>query len=446
MKDEDIQNLLGGFATGTLTESERELLFGAALHNQELFNALADEEALREFIADPASRRRLLQALQQPPEPGFAQHLTGWMRRPAIWAVAGSVMAALMVTVAIRQSRPPAMEMARSTAPAATPSSAEKTAELPAPSTSLQDAVRPQLAETRRPRRDAPRSERETTKPYVSTYTAPLVAQPISAPPSVSAPSTRNETVAAIGGAALTETKLKLAVLDFDSSPVAKEADAKSADVGKAASGLLKSKLDSSGYTIIDGKLVDKALQAQNLNGRRLDAPTAARFGRSLGADAVILGTVAPVQQSALNVKKAVGVLRPESMRSKVVAGQEEVQVTAQAINTQAASNLVMAFAQGEQIPGGGLAATVDQVASSLGRQIQQNARKIDGLVTDVNAAILTLNVGAKAGVKVGDRLEVRRDGKAIGRVVVSTVKDSFSVGAFEGSGPARIGDAVGAP
>ena len=40
MKDEDIQNLLGGFATSTLTESERELLFGAALHNQELFNAL----------------------------------------------------------------------------------------------------------------------------------------------------------------------------------------------------------------------------------------------------------------------------------------------------------------------------------------------------------------------------------------------------------------------
>ena len=443
MKDEDIQNLLGGFATSTLTESERELLFGAALHNQELFNALADEEALREFIADPASRRRLLQALQQTPEPGFAQRLTGWMRRPAIWAVAGSVMAALMVTVAIRQSRPPAMEMARSTAPAATPSPAEKTAELPAPSTSLQDAVRPQLAETRRPRRDAPRSEREATTPPVSTYPAPLVAQPTP----VSAPSPRNETAAGIGGVGIAEAKLKLAVLDFDSAPGAKEADAKSADVGKAASGLLKSKLDSSGYTIIDGKLVDKALQAQNLNGRRLDAPTAARFGRSLGADAVILGTVAPVQQSAQNLKKAVGGFRPESMRSKVAVRQEEVQVTAQAINTQSASNLVMAFAQGEQIPGGGLAATVDQVASSLGRQIQQNARiKIDGLITDVNAAILTLNVGAKAGVKVGDRLEVRRDGKAIGRVVVSTVKDSFSVGAFEGSGPARIGDAVGAP
>src|SRR6266404_1753068 len=141
MKDEDIQNLLGGFATGTLTESESELLFIAALHNQDLFNALADEQALREFLADPASRLRLLQALEKPPELGFVGRLTGWMRRPAIWAVAGSVMAALMVTIAIRQSRPPATEMARSAAPAvAVTSPSEKAAQPPAPSTALHDA------------------------------------------------------------------------------------------------------------------------------------------------------------------------------------------------------------------------------------------------------------------------------------------------------------------
>ena len=53
MKDEDIQNLLGGFATDTLTDRERELLFTASLTNQELFNALADDQALREFLAIP---------------------------------------------------------------------------------------------------------------------------------------------------------------------------------------------------------------------------------------------------------------------------------------------------------------------------------------------------------------------------------------------------------
>src|SRR6478672_2008184 len=103
MKDEEIQNLLGGFATDTLTDRERELLFTASLTNQELFNALADEQALRELLSDPASRRQLLQALQ-PNEPGLFERLTSWMRRPVSWAVAGSAMAALLVAVAVRQS------------------------------------------------------------------------------------------------------------------------------------------------------------------------------------------------------------------------------------------------------------------------------------------------------------------------------------------------------
>jgi hypothetical protein len=86
----------------------------------------------------------------------------------------------------------------------------------------------------------------------------------------------------------------------------------------------------------------------------------------------------------------------------------------------------------------------VNQVASSLGQQIQQNARlKIVGLVTDVNDAILTLDAGAKSGVKVGDRFEIRRDGKPIGRVVIRSVKDASSVGAFQGDSAAKIGDTV---
>ena len=74
MKDEDIQNLLGGFATDTLTDRERELLFTAALNNQELFDAVqaeldrrglkirnAAEWGLRAFLlaTNPAEARRL---------------------------------------------------------------------------------------------------------------------------------------------------------------------------------------------------------------------------------------------------------------------------------------------------------------------------------------------------------------------------------------------------
>jgi hypothetical protein len=185
-------------------------------------------------------------------------------------------------------------------------------------------------------------------------------------------------------------------------------------------------------------------LQEQNLNRRQLDASTAAGVGRSVGADAVIMGSVKQAPQTAQK-SGAVGGFREAApaARSKAAAEQVDVQVTAQAINSQTASNMGVAFAQGEQTPGGGLARAVDQVASSLGQQMQQKRNKIDGLVTDVNTSILTLNVGLKAGVKVGDRLEVRRAGKPIGRVIINAVKDAFSVGAFEGSGPVKVGDSV---
>src|SRR5260370_39835877 len=81
MKDEDIQNLLGGFATETLTDRERELLFTAALKNQELFDALAAEQALQELLSDPASRRQLLEPLEPQKGGAFA-----WMGRPLVQA------------------------------------------------------------------------------------------------------------------------------------------------------------------------------------------------------------------------------------------------------------------------------------------------------------------------------------------------------------------------
>src|SRR5436190_17994266 len=104
MRDEDVRNLLGGFATDTLSAQERELLFTAALKDQELFNALADEEVLREFLSDPASRRRVLDLLRPAP-PGSFERLTSWMRRPTVWVIAGGAFAALVVTVGLRQAR-----------------------------------------------------------------------------------------------------------------------------------------------------------------------------------------------------------------------------------------------------------------------------------------------------------------------------------------------------
>jgi len=66
VKREDIRKLLGGYATGTLTAEERELLFSAALEDQTLFDALANEEPLRELLAEPRTRQELLDELRRP--------------------------------------------------------------------------------------------------------------------------------------------------------------------------------------------------------------------------------------------------------------------------------------------------------------------------------------------------------------------------------------------
>ncbi len=61
----DVEKLLGGYASGTLTAEERQALFEAALQDQVLFDALAREEALREVLSDRAARTRLLAALER---------------------------------------------------------------------------------------------------------------------------------------------------------------------------------------------------------------------------------------------------------------------------------------------------------------------------------------------------------------------------------------------
>jgi hypothetical protein len=377
MKDEDIQNLLGGFATDTLTASEREKLFTAALKNQELFDALADEQALRELLSDPVSRRELLEALE-PQRPGFA-----WMRQPVFWTAAVCAMTLLAVGI-IRQARPPATQMAQ--------------------------AVPPQPA--------APAVARmeDRREPENKPATARVVRK---------------------------AEKMKLAVLDFDSGSAVK----KEADVGKAASDLLGKKLGANGYTVIDRKRVDEALQAQNLTRRQLDSSTAASVGRSLGADAVIVGSVRAAPETEKSSSGGGGgagfrALAPRQAKSQ---DTKDLQVSATAINTRTSSNFAEAASQGGQSTQSVLVDAVNQVASSLGQQIQQNSRgKVIGAVTEVNAGSITLDAGAKAGIKVGDKLEVRRDGKPLGWVVIRTVKDASSVGAFqEGDRPAKIGDSV---
>lgn len=91
------EQILGGYATDTLTEEEKRQLFEAALQDQTLFDALADEEALKALLADPEARQRILASLQTSGElqggaPSTRSRLS-WFRQPSSLAWAGSIAA-----------------------------------------------------------------------------------------------------------------------------------------------------------------------------------------------------------------------------------------------------------------------------------------------------------------------------------------------------------------
>lgn len=91
----DAIKLLGGYATGTLTDEERRALFDAALADQELFNALGDEQALKELLDDPAARGYILANLDRPRR--------RWFSWPVFAGSAGAIAAAVIIVVALHQ-------------------------------------------------------------------------------------------------------------------------------------------------------------------------------------------------------------------------------------------------------------------------------------------------------------------------------------------------------
>lgn len=101
MPEHDLEKLLGGFAADTLTPEEKQSLYAAALRDQQLFNALADEQALKELFSNPDVRLRLLATLEQKRASGTRNPLSwlDWFRRPAGLAFAGGLTAAALAVV-----------------------------------------------------------------------------------------------------------------------------------------------------------------------------------------------------------------------------------------------------------------------------------------------------------------------------------------------------------
>lgn len=105
MTGDEARKLLGGYATGSLTEAERRALLEAALENQDLFDQLAGEHMLKEVLDEPGARQRLMAALERRPQKDYSM----W------WAWAGgAVTLAMVIGVALYTRTPePPQQIAR---------------------------------------------------------------------------------------------------------------------------------------------------------------------------------------------------------------------------------------------------------------------------------------------------------------------------------------------
>ena len=131
MQREEFDRLLAGYATNQISEEESARLMQAAMSDQTLFNALADEDALRETLADPRMKAELLHALA----PAEEQSFWNWLRKPQIWALAGTAaVAALAFVFMVRPRAEQKKQTEIAQAPATTSMIAEKkTLDTPVP-------------------------------------------------------------------------------------------------------------------------------------------------------------------------------------------------------------------------------------------------------------------------------------------------------------------------
>lgn len=294
--------------------------------------------------------------------------------------------------------------------------------------------------------------------------------------------------------------KKRVAVMNFDYGTVRSYVSAifgSDQDVGKGISDLLVTKLVQDGkYSVIERNALDKILSEQNFaNSDRADANTAAKIGKILGIDAIIIGSITQFGRDdqhtnvggggyglgrfglgGVGTSKAKAVVGISTRMVNTTTGEILVAVNGTGESTRSSTSLL--GAGGGWSGGGGgsldmgssnfantiLGEAVKKAVEDTGTQLDANVDKIptiklevNGLVADVSGNTLIVNVGKRAGVKVGDKLSITRQvrvvkdpttGKVIksventiGEATVTEVDNDSATATFSGTGSAKVGD-----
>lgn len=300
------------------------------------------------------------------------------------------------------------------------------------------------------------------------------------------------------------QTKKRVAVMDFDFGAVQNNVSAifgANQDVGKGITDLMVTQLvKDQVYSVIERKAIEKILTEQNFsNSDRANPDTAAKIGRILGLDAIIIGSVTQFGRDDQN--RSVGGSAIGGIAGKYGLGgigthkaKAVVVISARMVDTTTAEILAAVDGKGQStrsgtslLGGGGsssgggggaydmgsanfgatiLGEATSQAVADCSKQLEDAAAKlptkvitVSGLVADVTDNTLILNVGTRAGVKVGDKLGIFRKGKEIrdpatgkvlktietrlGDVTITQADDNSLTGTYVGPAPPKVGDAV---
>lgn len=306
-----------------------------------------------------------------------------------------------------------------------------------------------------------------------------VLAAPMASRAQNNAPPT--QPAAAAPGAAAPQApagrKKRVAVFDFDYATVRTNSAAlfgTDIDIGKGIADLLVKNLVNDGtYSVIERKQLDKILAEQNFsNSNRADPASAARIGKILGLDAIIVGSITEFGNETKNRNIGGG---GGNWGGFGVGGfghkesKANVQLDARLVDIDTAEILGVAEGKGESkrsstslLGGGGnwhgfgggavdfgssdfqqtiigeaVKAATDQMTSGVigaAPKLQARVIKVEGVLAAVDGDQIVLNIGAKTGIKVGDHLSVER--------VTNTIKDP-TTGAVLRKMTSKLGELV---
>ncbi len=247
------------------------------------------------------------------------------------------------------------------------------------------------------------------------------------------------------------ERKKRVAVLDFEYGTVRSQAQllGTDVDVGKGMTNLLVKYLVKDGtYSVIERSALDKILAEQNFsNSDRANPNSAAKIGKLLGVDAIIVGVITqfggenkdtkvggggggwgPFGMGGISRKKSKAIVSVDARIVDIDTAEILGVADGKGESTRESTSLVggggswRGFGAGgvdfgssdfqETIIGEAVKKAMEQLSAGIiadAPKLQARTIAVQGMLAFVDRNGVVVNVGKKAGLKPGDTLSVER-------------------------------------